>query len=72
MDDNGAPRVLEPIFLSPDVVYRMLGISRSELFRLLRAGEIESFRHGKRRLISRASVEAWAETRLSEASRAEE
>ena len=66
-DGIGAQAEKAPIFNSPDTTAIALGISRSAVYELLRAGELASVRHGKRRLISRASVEAWARRQLAEA-----
>lgn len=45
----------------------LLGISRSNLYCLMRAGEVRSVRIGSRRLIPRAALESFVET-LPEAS----
>ena len=50
----------------------LLHLSRSAVFDLIRRGELASTRHGKRRLISRASVERWANRRLNDEGFAEE
>ena len=52
------------IFLSPADAGRMLGISRSAVYGLLGQGELDSVKHGKRRLITRSSVERWAQNQL--------
>lgn len=57
----------DAIFLSPERAAEILRISRSAMFELIRAGEIASIRHGKRRLIARRSVEDWAERQLAAA-----
>lgn len=56
-----------PIFVSPETAAALLGISRSAAYDLLRAGDLESVRHGKRRLVSRASVDVWAQAQLAAA-----
>lgn len=56
-----------PIFLSPTQTAAITGLALSSVFELLRHGELASVRHGKRRLISRRSIEAWATAKLAEA-----
>lgn len=61
------PGQVEAIFVSTEAACAMMGgIARSKLFELLRTGELASVRLGKRRLISRASIEEWAERMLAE------
>jgi len=45
----------------------LLRIPRTAIFELLRQGELASIRHGKRRLISRRSIEEWANRQLAAA-----
>lgn len=49
------------LFVSVKTAARMLSLGRTRLYELLDAGEIESVRFGGRRLISRASISAFAE-----------
>ena len=55
------------IFVSPEEAAALLRVSRSAMYELLRNGEIASVRHGKRRLVARASIERWAEEKLAAA-----
>ena len=58
----------EPALLYPIAdAAALLGISRSNLYCLMRAGEVRSVRIGSRRLIPRAALESFVET-LPEAS----
>lgn len=56
---------MEPALLGTEDSRAYLGgISRSALFGLLRSGDLQSIRHGKRRLILRTSLDAWINQRL--------
>jgi excisionase family DNA binding protein len=57
----------DSIFLSPDAAADVLGITRTAIFDLVRTGELASIRPGKRRLISRQSLEDWAARQLAAA-----
>lgn len=57
----------ERVFVSPEDAGRALGISRTAVYELLAQGELASIRHGKRRLITRRSLEEWAERQLAAA-----
>ncbi|MCA9831525.1 MAG: helix-turn-helix domain-containing protein [Dehalococcoidia bacterium] len=59
----------DAIFVSPETAAAILGISRSAIYDLLKGPkpELDSVRHGKRRLVTRASVVRWAQARLREA-----
>lgn len=50
MDDN-------PITLNPEDAAKLVGVSRSTLFNLLREGKLRSFKIGRRRLVSRHELE---------------
>lgn len=54
-----------PIFVSPQVTSDLLGLPRTAVFRLLRERRLDSVRVGKRRLVSRASVERFADELLA-------
>lgn len=58
---------MERIFVSPEEAAQVLRLSRSRVFELLARGELASVRNGKRRLISRRSIEDWAAAQLAEA-----
>lgn len=61
-----SPTVL-PLYVSPAETARMLALSRSEVYRLLDTGVIESVRHGTRRLVVLASVHKFANDLAREA-----
>ena len=44
---------------------RFCGVSLTELKRLVRAGEIETFRHGRLRLVVRLSARRWLAKKLA-------
>jgi excisionase family DNA binding protein len=54
-DDQGEP-VLAPVYVSPREAARILGLSRSQVYRLLDEGQIDSCRQGTRRLVSVPSL----------------
>ena len=51
----GEPRLA----FSPEEAAELLGISRELLFDLLRTGQLKSVKAGRRRLISRANIDAF-------------
>lgn len=51
----------EPVLVHVEEAARMLRLSRTETFRLIGAGDIESVKIGQRRRVSVASVRAYAE-----------
>jgi len=55
-----APSIGEPrLAFSPDEAAELMGISRELVFDLLRTGQLKSVRAGRRRLISRANIDAF-------------
>lgn len=60
-----------PLFETIEGATALLRIPRTAIFELIRQGEIASIRHGKRRLISRRSMEEWANRQLAAAGFAE-
>lgn len=48
-------------FLSPVEMAELLGLGRTTSYKLLREGEIKSFKYGRRRIIARRDIEAWLE-----------
>ena len=52
---------VDPIAVRVPVAAKMLGISRSVLYELLRANAIPSFRVGTSRLVPTAALHAWVE-----------
>ncbi len=61
------PQPETPIFVRPEGAARLLGISRMAVYQLLREGELPSLKMGRRRMIPREAVEAWARQRMQEA-----
>ena len=59
---------VEPLLVSPAQAARLLGLGRTKVFELLASGRLASKREGARRLVSMASVQAYA---ACEAGRAE-
>jgi excisionase family DNA binding protein len=58
MPDARSP--VTPVFVSPLEAAHMLGISRTQVYKLLDEGRIESARHGARRLVVLASLHEFA------------
>jgi excisionase family DNA binding protein len=48
-----------PLAVSPRDAARMMGVSRSRVYELMGAGELDAFKDGARTLILVASIEAW-------------
>ncbi len=58
--DNPATSTGEPrLAFSPDEAAELLGISPELVFDLLRTGQLKSVKAGRRRLISRANLDAF-------------
>ena len=51
----------EPIFVSVDTARTMLGIGRTAIFAAIAAGELETLKWGRRRLIRVSSIQALAD-----------
>jgi excisionase family DNA binding protein len=49
----------EPLSVDISEACRLIGLGRSKLYELLTAGEIQSVKVGKRRLVPMASLRAW-------------
>lgn len=65
---NGSnPLRSDAVFVSVQDAAELLHLSRTAIFELVRTREIASVRHGKRRLIGRRSLDAWAASRLADA-----
>lgn len=47
----------DPLAYGPDEAARLLGISRSRLYQIFAAGQLESFTLGRRRLIRHRDLE---------------
>jgi excisionase family DNA binding protein len=61
-DERRGPRVeingFEPLVVKPRIAWRLLGCSNTYGYELLAAGELESFKDGKSRKITMASIKA--------------
>jgi predicted DNA-binding transcriptional regulator AlpA len=55
---RGNPRSLEPVMLTIADTVKIAGMSRSAVYRLLAAGELEARKAGSRTLITWASLSA--------------
>ncbi len=51
---------MEPLFYRPNDAARMLGVSRTAVFRLIKTGELASIKEGGYRLVPRWALEAYA------------
>ncbi len=57
-----------PALLSVEDAARVLGLSRTTVFTLVRTGELESIKVGSRRLVPRQSIDAFVAVGLAEPS----
>jgi hypothetical protein len=53
-----SPALPEPLVVKPKVAWRLLGCSHTYGYDLLAAGELDSFKDGKARKITMASIKA--------------
>lgn len=69
--DRAVPKgsYLDPIVVRPAEACRMLSVARTQLYRLLHAGELESFRYGRYRRITIASIQAYVQRQVAANSR---
>ena len=63
---------IEPLVLRPREAWRLLGIGNTRGYELLSAGELESFKDGKSRKVTMASIKRYIERRLAESRAAAE
>lgn len=59
--------VHSPLVVRPRAAREMLSCANERLYQLLNSGELESFRDGRARLITVASIHAYIRRRLAEA-----
>ena len=52
---------MDPLMVRTDEAMRMLGITRTVLFAMLKSGEIESVKGGKNRLVPVAGLRSYVE-----------
>lgn len=55
---------LEPLVVKPKAACRVLGCGTTRLYALLRAGQLESFRDGRSRKITLASIHGYVSSKL--------
>ena len=60
------PAKPEPLLVRVEEAARLLGLSRSTLYEMLAAGEIESVRRGSARRIPMATLHSWINQNLSQ------
>lgn len=58
-DDTETATHPRPIAVGPAEAARLAGIGRTSLYSALAAGELKSFRYGRRRLIRIAEIDNW-------------
>ncbi|WP_313416558.1 helix-turn-helix domain-containing protein [Pseudomonas oryzihabitans] len=63
------PQAIEPLAVGPDVAAVMASHSRSAIYKAIAAGELHSFKSGKRRLILVTDLKAWLSRIAREGSR---
>jgi excisionase family DNA binding protein len=56
---------LEPLVVKPKTAWRMLACGNTRGYELIAAGELESFRDGRSRKITVASIKAYIARRLT-------
>lgn len=54
-----------PLLLTPEQAAYLIGKSRTEVYSLIRTGQVASVKSGRRRLVSRASCERFVEALLA-------
>jgi len=59
---------VEPLVVKPKVAWAMLGCSNTRGYELLAAGELESYKDGRSRKITVASIKAFVGRRLAASS----
>lgn len=62
-EDDGA-RDVEPLLMRPELVARLLDISRSQVFELMSTGDLPSIKIGRSRRIPRDALRTWIDERL--------
>lgn len=50
---------MDPLLLTPEQAFKLIGVGRSHGFKLLASGEIPSLKIGRLRRIPRAALERW-------------
>jgi hypothetical protein len=60
---------LDPLVVKPKVAWKMLACSNTRGYELLAAGELESYKEGRSRKITVASIKALVARRLADGTR---
>jgi excisionase family DNA binding protein len=61
------PAAVSPLAVKPKTACRLGGWGMTRLYELLAAGELESYRDGRSRLITVASIKAYINRKIAEA-----
>jgi excisionase family DNA binding protein len=62
---NSQAANLEPLVVKPKVAWRMLGCGNTRGYELIAAGELQSYKDGRSRKITVASIKRYIERRLA-------
>jgi hypothetical protein len=62
---SAASDLVEPLVVKPKVAWKMLACSNTRGYELLAAGELESYKEGRSRKITVASIKALVARRLA-------
>jgi excisionase family DNA binding protein len=66
-DRRPDPVDVEPLVVKPKVAWKMLGCGNTRGYELLAAGELESYKDGRSRKITVASIKAFVNRQLAAA-----
>lgn len=58
---------IEPLALSPDLAARRMGVSTRSIYNLIASGDLKSFKVGKRRLITDATLVEFVRQKVASA-----
>lgn len=72
MGKLGSAVDIEPLAVKPKVAWRMLNCGNTHGYELLAAGELESYKDGRSRKITVASIKAYVARRLAGATAREQ
>jgi excisionase family DNA binding protein len=67
-DRRPDPVDVEPLVVKPKIAWKMLGCGNTRGYELLAAGELESYKDGRSRKITVASIKAFVARQLAAAS----
>lgn len=57
---------MNPLLLTPEEAFAMIGVGRSHGFKLIASGELPSIKIGRLRRVPIAALEQWIEAQTSE------